>query len=117
LLSERSRNPKTAGDIDAVYAYGLLRDVGIPCSLSGASDQLKRWRRRNTAGPTRRTWVLVTIGDATKELMKTYVQYPPRKLQSEAYSGPITLSQYEHLQYLRDSLAKEGIKIPLPTGN
>jgi arylsulfatase A-like enzyme len=66
---------------------------------------------------TERTWVLVTIGDATKELMKTYVQYPPRKLQSEAYSGPITLSQYEHLQYLRDTLAKEGIKLPLPTGN
>jgi arylsulfatase len=66
---------------------------------------------------TERTWVLVTIGEATKELMKTYVQYPPRKLQSEAYSGPITLSQYEHLQYLRDTLAKEGIKLPLPTGN
>ena len=49
--------------------------------------------------------------------MKTYVQYPPRKPQSEAYSGPITLSQYERLQYLRDTLAKEGINIPLPTGN
>ncbi len=66
---------------------------------------------------TERTWVLVTISDAIKELMKTYVQYPPRKLQSEAYSGPITLSQYEHLQYLRDTLAKEGIQIPMPTGN
>ena len=66
---------------------------------------------------TEHTWVLVTISAAIKDLMKTYVQYPPRKLQSESYSGPITLSQYERLQYLRDSLAKEGINIPLPTGN
>jgi arylsulfatase A-like enzyme len=66
---------------------------------------------------TERTWTLVTISTAIKDLMKTYVQYPPRKLQSESYSGPITLSQFERFQYLRDSLAKEGISIPLPTGN
>ena len=24
--------------------------------------------------------------------MKTYVKYPPRKLQSEVYTGPITIS-------------------------
>lgn len=34
-------------------------------------------------------------GAAIKDLMKTYVQYPPRKQQSESYSGPITLLQYE----------------------
>ena len=50
-------------------------------------------------------------------LMQTYVKYPPRKAQSEAYSGPITLSQYERFQFLRDALAKEGFHIPLPTGN
>ena len=66
---------------------------------------------------TERTWMLVTVGEAVKELMKTYVQYPPRKMQSEGYSGPITLTQYERFQHVRDMLAKEGIKIPLPTGN
>ncbi len=66
---------------------------------------------------TERTWMLVTIGEAVKELMKTYVQYPPRKLQSEGYSGPITLTQYERFQHIREMLAKEGINIPLPTGN
>ena len=39
--------------------------------------------------------------------MKTYVKYPPRKLQSETYTGPITLSQYERFQYVRDA-AREG---------
>jgi arylsulfatase len=66
---------------------------------------------------TERTWVMVTISDAIKELMKTYVQYPPRKLQSEAYAGPVTLTQYQHFQFVRDQLAKDGITINLPTGN
>ncbi|MGB8631155.1 MAG: arylsulfatase [Xanthobacteraceae bacterium] len=66
---------------------------------------------------TERTWVMITISDAIKQLMKTYVQYPPRKLQSESYAGPITLTQYEHFQFMRDELAKEGVSIPLPTGN
>jgi len=66
---------------------------------------------------TERTWTMVTISAAIKDLMKTYVKYPPRKLQSESYSGPITLSQYERFQYIRDALAKDGISIHLPTGN
>jgi hypothetical protein len=59
----------------------------------------------------------VTINAATKELMKTYVQYPPRKLQSETYTGPITLTQYQRFKFLRESLEKEGFNLELPTGN
>jgi arylsulfatase len=66
---------------------------------------------------TERTWTLVTISAAIKELMKTYIKYPPRKVQSESYSGPVTLSQYERFQHIREMLQKEGINIPLPTGN
>src|SRR5262245_19627739 len=66
---------------------------------------------------TERTWVLVTIGDAVKTLVKTYLQYPPRKAQSEAYNGPITLSQYERFQHVRELLQKEGVNIPMPSGN
>ena len=33
------------------------------------------------------------------------------------YTGPITLSNYEKFQYVREMLKKEGISIPLPTGN
>jgi hypothetical protein len=58
---------------------------------------------------TERTWVMITISNAIKEL--------PRKTQSESYTSPITLSRYERFQYLRDSLAKEGVNVPLPTGN
>jgi len=66
---------------------------------------------------TERTWTLVTINAAVKELMQTYIKYPPRKLQSEGYSGPITLSEYQRFQWIRDELSKEGFSLPMPSGN
>jgi arylsulfatase len=60
---------------------------------------------------------MITISEEIKKLMKTYVQYPPRKTQSAAYNGPITLSRSERLQSVRKALQKEGITIPLPTGS
>jgi arylsulfatase A-like enzyme len=66
---------------------------------------------------TERTWTLVTINEAVREKMKTYIKYPPRKLQSEVYTGPITISNYQKFQWVRDQLGKEGISLPLPTGN
>jgi arylsulfatase len=49
--------------------------------------------------------------------MKTYVQYPPRKLQSMGYDGPIELSNYQKFQSVREDLEKEGIHLPMPAGN
>jgi len=66
---------------------------------------------------TERTWTMVTFTEAIKGLMKTYVQYPPRKLQSMTYTGPITISNYEKFQWVREQLKKEGFNLPLPTGN
>jgi arylsulfatase A-like enzyme len=66
---------------------------------------------------TEHTWTLVTISGEIKKLMATYIQYPPRKLQSEGYTGPITLSAYERFGWIREQLKKEGVAIPLPTGN
>lgn len=66
---------------------------------------------------TERTWTMVTIGDAIKTLMKSYIDYPPRKLQSMSYTGPLTLSNYQKFQWIRETLAKDGVTIPMPTGN
>ena len=66
---------------------------------------------------TERTWTLVTINEEIKKLMKTYVEYPPRKLQSETYTGPITISNYQKFKWVRDQLSKDGISLALPTGN
>ncbi len=66
---------------------------------------------------TERTWTMVPVEIALKKLMKTYVEYPPRKLQSMGYDGPIELSKYQKFQWLREELKKEGINLSLPTGN
>ncbi len=66
---------------------------------------------------TERTWTLVTMNEEVRKLMKTYLEYPPRKLQSEVYTGPITISNYQKFQWVREQLGKEGVSLPLPTGN
>jgi arylsulfatase A-like enzyme len=66
---------------------------------------------------TERTWIMVPIEAAIKKLMKTYVEYPPRKLQSMGYDGPIEISKYQQFQSVREQLAKEGFNLSLPGGN
>ena len=66
---------------------------------------------------TERTWTMVPITEAIMGLMKTYVKYPPRKMQSMGYDGPIELSKYEKFQWLREELGKGGISLPMPAGN
>ncbi|WP_263053749.1 arylsulfatase [Defluviicoccus vanus] len=66
---------------------------------------------------TESTWALVPANEAMKKLMQTYVEYPPRKLQSESYTGPITLSQYQRFANIREALEKQGFSLPMPTGN
>jgi arylsulfatase len=66
---------------------------------------------------TERTWMAVPMNMALEELMKTYIKYPPRKLQSMGYDGPIELSKYQKFQFIREQLQKEGVNLPLPTGN
>ncbi|MBB3021526.1 arylsulfatase [Microvirga lupini] len=66
---------------------------------------------------TERTWMGVVMEEEVKKVMKTYVEYPPRKVQSYGYTGPITLSDYERVQSVREMLAKDGVHLPMPTGN
>ena len=66
---------------------------------------------------TERTWTMVLFNDSISKLMKTYIEYPPRKLQSAIYTGPITITDFEKLQHMREVLKKEGFNLPMPTGN
>ena len=57
---------------------------------------------------TEKTWFLPTVQDLTREFMKGYVTYPPRKQQSDGYTGPITIQDYERYKTVRDALEKHG---------
>jgi len=66
---------------------------------------------------TERTWTMVTFSQAIGKLMKTYIEYPPRKLQSESYSGPITITKYQNFKFIQEQLKEDGFNITMPTGN
>jgi arylsulfatase len=66
---------------------------------------------------TESTWIAPVMEEQLTKLMKSYVDYPPRKLQSYGYTGPITISNYQKFQWVREQLAKEGVHISMPTGN
>ena len=66
---------------------------------------------------TERTWMAVPMQEELKKVMASFVKYPPRKLQSLGYTGPITISTYQRFKWLRDQLEKEGVNLALPTGN
>jgi arylsulfatase A-like enzyme len=66
---------------------------------------------------TERTWLAPVMQTELQRVMKTFIEYPPRKLQSDGYTGPITISAYEKFGWLREQLKKDGVSIALPTGN
>ena len=59
----------------------------------------------------------VVMEQELQRIMATYIKYPPRKVQSYGYTGPITLSGYQRFQWVREQLEKEGVHLALPTGN
>ena len=66
---------------------------------------------------TERTWLGPKMGEELQKVMKTFIEYPPRKLQSLGYDGPITISNYQKFEWLRNQLKNEGVHITMPTGN
>src|SRR5690606_38047659 len=61
---------------------------------------------------TEKTWTLVVFNQATAELMKTYVDYPPRPLQSEVYTGPMTIEHFRNIEKVKKLIKDNDIKVP-----
>ena len=63
---------------------------------------------------TETTWMGPLMGQELEKVMKSFVQYPPRKLQSDGYTGPITISGYEKFESIKKQL--QNYKIDINTG-
>ena len=63
---------------------------------------------------TESTWLGPMMGQALADVMKSYVKYPPRKMQGLGYTGPIKISTYEKFEELKKQL--ENYKIDLNSG-
>ena len=58
---------------------------------------------------TERTWTMVLFEESITKLMKTYVEYPPRKLQSMGYDGPITITKYQNFKHIQEQLKRKDL--------
>jgi arylsulfatase A-like enzyme len=62
---------------------------------------------------TESTWLGPVMGEQLSAVMKTYAKYPPRKLQSDGYTGPIKISTYQMAEELKKQLANYHIDLNL----
>ncbi|WP_236624007.1 arylsulfatase [Rhodopirellula baltica] len=60
---------------------------------------------------TEKTWMMVLFNKDTSDLMKTYEANPPRKLQSETYTGPMQIERFRKIDKIKSLLKKKGIDL------
>lgn len=53
---------------------------------------------------TESTWLGPVMGQVLGDVMKSFAKYPPRKLQSDGYPGPIKITTYEKVMELKKQL-------------
>ncbi|MEI7939792.1 MAG: arylsulfatase [Verrucomicrobiota bacterium] len=63
---------------------------------------------------TESTWMGPVMGQELEKVMKSFVQVPPRKMQGDGYTGPITITSFLKFDWLREQLKKDGVKLGLP---
>jgi len=61
---------------------------------------------------TEKTWTLPLFGKALTSLMKTYIDYPPRPLQSDSYAGPTSIKQFRTMQQVKELAKEKGLTLP-----
>ena len=55
--------------------------------------------------------------EADQEADEDLRRVPAAEAAEHGLHGPITISDYQRFQWVREQLEKEGVKIPMPTGN
>lgn len=66
---------------------------------------------------TEKTWTIVVFNKVVVDLMQTYVTDPRRQLQSETFTGPMTIERYRKLSEIKSALEAQGIDISdVPVG-
>jgi arylsulfatase len=61
---------------------------------------------------TEKTWALVIFNKAIQDLMTTYVEYPPRPLQSEVFTGPLEITRFRTMEQIKELMNQKGIILP-----
>jgi len=61
---------------------------------------------------TEKTWTMVIFSVLMKKLRESYVKYPPRPLQSDAYTGPMTIRKFRTIEKVKTLMKENDIILP-----
>ena len=61
---------------------------------------------------TEKTWTMVIFTKAQQDIMKSYLDYPPRKMQSETYPGPMTITRFRTIQQIKEAMEQKDYHLP-----
>ncbi|MCA8879552.1 MAG: arylsulfatase [Rhodobacteraceae bacterium] len=106
-----------AGSVDSNYGWkGQSKYVAtVPQTYDLWQDPQERYDIFMN-NYTEHTWMGPIMSEQLNKVMKTFIEYPPRKLQSYGYTGPISISEFQRFGWLRDQLKKDGVNISIPSG-
>jgi len=57
---------------------------------------------------TEKTWTILMFNNVISKLVDTYKKYPPRKMQSETFGGPMTINKFRTIEKLKAEFKKMG---------
>lgn len=58
------------------------------------------------------TWVAPLMQSKLQEIVESYEKYPPRPMQSLAYTGPITIERFRTLEQIKEYMKQMKIELP-----
>lgn len=61
---------------------------------------------------TETTWAAPIMQQELEKVMKSFVKYPPRPVQSEGYAGPLSITKFRTIMEVKEVLKERNIKIP-----
>ena len=61
---------------------------------------------------TETTWAAPIMGDQMKTVMQSFVEYPPRPVQSDSYPGPMSITRFRTIEQAKKLLKQKKIKLP-----
>jgi len=84
----------------------------VPAIYNLWEDPQERYDVFMTTG-RENTWTMPSFGEEMKKVIGTFKQYPPRPLQSETFSGEMTIDRFRIIQKLVPELKAKGVEIDM----
>ncbi|MGP4844404.1 arylsulfatase [Marinobacter sp. 1Y8] len=114
VFNQRGDNGATAGSEGPAAELGwrgpAQYSAVVPQLYNLWEDPQERYDIFMTSG-RENTWAQPFFAEKLEAVAKSYQEYPPRALQSDAYSGPMTINRFRAVQAVKKELDKRGIDV------